>query len=146
MGKVFNYLIKEQEDKVTFNVLFYFLITFVLVRFLVYAFPAFHLFIKGIHVHHLNYGIFFLAITGYWSLINQHEGSRLKIAKIYGIGLSLTFDEFGMFFLLQDNYSVRLSYDAIIIISVIFINVIYFSNTWKKIFRKVFLGKILKVE
>jgi hypothetical protein len=144
MGKVFNYLVKEQEDKVTFNILFYFIFTFISVRFLVYAFPAFHLFIKGIHVHHLNYGIIFLAIVGYWSLVDKREKSRLKIAKIYGIGLALTFDEFGMFFLLENDYSNRISYDAIIIISVIFINIVYFSNTWKKIFKRNFFRKDIK--
>jgi hypothetical protein len=143
MGKIFNRIVKEQRDKVTFNIFFYFLITFITVRVLVYVFPALHLFIRGIHVHHLNYGIVLLVIVGYWSLVNQNNKNILKIAKIYGIGIGLTFDEFGMWFLLEDNYSVRLSYDAIIIILILFINIIYFNNFWKKIILKnlVFLKK-----
>jgi len=143
MGKIFNRIVKEQRDKVTFNIFFYFLITFITVRVLVYIFPALHLFIRGIHVHHLNYGIVLLVIVGYWSLVNQNNKNILKIAKIYGIGIGLTFDEFGMWFLLEDNYSVRLSYDAIIIILILFINIIYFNNFWKKIILKnlVFLKK-----
>jgi len=136
--KILNHSTKKQNKKITSNVLFYFLITFAIARILVYSIPSARLLIKGYHVHHLNYGIILLAIVGYWLLINQKNENRLKIAKIYGIGLGLTFDEFGMWFHLQDNYPIRLSYDAIIIISAILINIVYFDNIWRKILKKVY--------
>jgi len=146
MGKIFNYLVKKQKDKISFNILLYFLITFATARVLVYILPSFRFFIKGIHVHHLNYGIIILAIVGYWALANQKSENLLKIAKIYGIGLGLTFDEFGMWLHLENNYSMRISYDAIIIISIVFINIVYFGNIWQKIIAKniIFWKKIFK--
>lgn len=148
MGKIFDHLIKKQRDKIEFDILLYFLLTFTTTRILVDTFPAFRLLVKGIHIHHLSYGIIVLAIVGYWALINKKDRNRIRIAKLYGIGLGLTFDEFGMWLLLEDNYSVRLSYDAILIILAIFINIIYFSNIWKKIIRQnlIFLRKILKIK
>ena len=136
MGKIFHHLVKKQKSKISFNVLLYFLTTFAIVRILVYNFPSFRLFVRGIHVHHLNYGIFILAVIGYWALINKKENNLLKLAKIYGTGLGLTFDEFGMWLHLENNYSIRASYDAVIIISIIFINIVYFGNIWQKIFEK----------
>jgi hypothetical protein len=46
------------------------------------------------------------------------------------VGLGLTFDEFGMWLRLQDDYWSRLSYDAIIVISLFFINIVYFYSSW----------------
>jgi len=148
MKKIIYHLIKKQKEKVSFNIFFYFLIAFAVARISVYSIPSFHLFIKGVHIHHLNYGIFILASVGYWALINKKEKNLLRMAKIYGIGLGLTFDEFGMWLHLEDNYSMRLSYDAIIIISVMFINIVYFGNVWKKIIKKniLFWGRVLKKE
>jgi len=134
MEKIFRYHFRDKNKKITFNILLYFLITFVIARIFVYATP-WRIFIKGNHVHHLDFGIIILAIVGYWLLIDNN-GNRLKIAKLYGIGLGLTFDEFGMWFHLQDNYSIRLSYDAIIVVSIILINIIYLESIWKKIFKK----------
>jgi len=141
MWKALRRFILKHNKKVTFEILVYFLVTFIAVRILVYAFlnniiHPFYLLLRGIHIHHLNFGILILAIVGYWALANQKENRRLKIAKLYGIGLALTFDEFGMWFALSDNYWMRLSYDAIIIISAIFLNIIYFGSIWQKIIGK----------
>jgi len=48
-------------------------------------------------VHHLNYGIFLLSGVGAYLLLG-HAGSRglQTSAIIYGVGLALTFDEFGL--------------------------------------------------
>lgn len=148
MGKIFYHLIEKQRNKTSFNIFFYFLLAFAVARIVVYSIPSFHLFIKGIHVHHLSYGIFILASVGYWALVNKKEKNLLRIAKIYGIGLGLTFDEFGMWLHLEDNYSLRMSYDAIIIISIIFVNIVYFGNIWEKIIRKniTFWKKVFKKE
>ncbi len=136
MNQIFRYHRKKQNKEITFNILLYFLVTFILARILVYTTP-WRIFIKGNHIHHLDFGIIILAIVGYWLLVDDN-GHKLRISKLYGIGLGLTFDEFGMWFHLQDNYSIRLSYDAIIIISIILINIIYLEGIWKKIFKNSF--------
>jgi hypothetical protein len=92
-----------------------------------------HLYIKGYHIHHLNYGIFILAFAGILALFFQNAKNRLKIGIIYGIGMGLTFDEFGMWFKLENDYWTRLSYDAIIILSLIFASVVYFPFFWHEV-------------
>lgn len=70
------------------------------------------------HVHHLNYGIFLLCIVAGWSLFVPQRDRALKVALLgYGVGLALTFDEFGMWLHLGGGYWQRASYDAVIIIA-----------------------------
>jgi hypothetical protein len=52
--------------------------------------------VPGMHIHHYVYGIFMLAAAGYLALIFRGDRARLWIALLYGLGLGLTFDEFGM--------------------------------------------------
>ncbi|MDP9174290.1 MAG: hypothetical protein M3O30_10560 [Planctomycetota bacterium] len=103
-----------------------FIFTFVAARILVIFIMAgklppqlfFH--IKGTHVHHLNYGIFLLSLTGACLLFARPVGGWLSfIAVIYGIGLALTFDEFGMWLHLGGLYWQRASYDAVVTIAAV---------------------------
>jgi len=52
--------------------------------------------VPGMHIHHYVYGIFILAITGYLALIFKSDRATVWIALFYGLGVGLTFDEFGM--------------------------------------------------
>lgn len=52
--------------------------------------------VPGMHIHHYVYGIFILTAAGYLALIFKRERSTLWIALLYGLGVGLTFDEFGM--------------------------------------------------
>src|SRR5262245_9821719 len=52
--------------------------------------------VPGMHIHHYVYGIFILTAAGYLALIFKGERSTLWIALLYGLGVGLTFDEFGM--------------------------------------------------
>jgi hypothetical protein len=54
--------------------------------------------VPGMHIHHYVYGIFILTIAGYLALIFKSERATLWIALLYGLGVGLTFDEFGMWF------------------------------------------------
>jgi hypothetical protein len=81
--------------------------------------PDFYLHVgKGnTHVHHLNYGIFILSAVGAYLLFRRPGGRRLTCATIaYGIGLGLTFDEFGMWVHLGGSYWQGASFDAVVII------------------------------
>ncbi len=139
-------IILNKRKEIPFIIFFSFLITFVCSRLVVRGielniFPKIldiffdYVYIKEIHVHHLNFGIIILTIAGFISLIRQSNKHLYKLACLYGIGLGLTFDEFYIWFSLNDNYWNRLSYDAIIIISAIFLNIIYFKTFWKKLGR-----------
>jgi len=119
-----------------------FLITFTISRLFVYLVinkiaTNFFLVVKGVHIHHFTYGFFILAIVGLF-LILKHPPSNSKVfrwlAWFYGIGLGLATDEFGMWIRLEDEYWVRQSYDAVIIISLLLLNIAYFKQiyTWTK--------------
>lgn len=133
----------KHGQKVSFLILLSFLFTFIVAR--VYALiTAPILEISGVHIHHLNYGISLLAISGLLGFYFSNSGWRKKIIILYGVGLGLTFDEFGMWLHLEDQYWIRTSYDAIIIISLVLLNAIFFGERWIKILKFIFYhaGKI----
>jgi len=102
-----------------------FIITFIasrIVTFMIMArwIPDLYLHLGGTHVHHLNYGIFLLAAVGGYLLFAPGAGRDLRpVALIYGIGLALTFDEFGMWLHLGGYYWQRASFDAVIVVAVL---------------------------
>jgi hypothetical protein len=107
------------------GILLAFLFTFIAARVLVFlimarAIPNLYLHLRGIHVHHLNVGIVLLAMVGAWLLLRQPTGRALRWAAIaYGVGLALTFDEFGMWLHLGGSYWQRASFDAVVVIAAV---------------------------
>ena len=81
--------------------------------------PDFYFHTHGTHVHHLNYGIFILSLVGAYLLFRRPaRGWPLTSAAVaYGIGLGLTFDEFGMWVHLGGSYWQGASYDAVVVIA-----------------------------
>ena len=71
----------------------------------------------GTHVHHLNYGIFLLcAVAAVLLFARLNDKQRSVCALAYGIGMALTFDEFGMWLHLGGSYWQRASFDAVIVL------------------------------
>lgn len=147
LRKVYENIIARHERATTFIILVSFLVTFVVARLVVYLidskiFPDLYLFIGETHVHHLNYGIFLLSISGYLALVLPHRTRTWHIlAFIFGVGLGLTFDEFALWLFLQNDYYARISYEAIVVIGLILLNIVYFSKLWVGIFNFVFNRK-----
>ena len=80
--------------------------------------PNLFLFVNGTHVHHLNYGINLLSLVGLLLRLFRPKGTGLYLSTIaYGVGLALTFDEFGIWLTLGGNSNSRLTFDAILIIA-----------------------------
>jgi len=80
--------------------------------------PDLFLFVGQTHVHHLNYGIFLLCATGAATLfLDLTMRHRQWAAIAYGVGLALTFDEFGMWLHLGGSYWQRASYDAVVVVA-----------------------------
>ena len=100
-----------------------FVLTFVLARTVVLLImarriPNLYLFLHDTHVHHLNYGIFLLAVLGAWLLFGRPQGDAARrAAYAYGIAMALTFDEFGMWLHLGGSYWQRASVDAIVVVA-----------------------------
>jgi len=100
-----------------------FILTFIVSRATVLVtsldwFPNLHLQLGTTHVHHLNFGIALLTVTGGYLLFVRPTGRALgATALLYGIALGLTFDEFGMWFHLEDFYWQRASFDAVVVIA-----------------------------
>lgn len=99
-----------------------FLFTFMASRIVVYLIvsgrlPDIYLHLGGTHVHHLNFGIFLLSGVGAYLLLEKPHQKGLRWATVlYGIGLGLTFDEFGMWLHLGGSYWQRASFDAVVAI------------------------------
>lgn len=104
-------------------VLLAFVLTFItsrVVTFLIMArrMPDLYLHLGGTHVHHLNYGIFLLSGVGAYLLFATISPKQQTIAGlVYGVGLALTFDEFGMWVHLGGAYWQRASFDAIVVMT-----------------------------
>ena len=105
--------------------LFGFILTFIAARTVVllimsHRMPNMYFFLRGTHVHHLNYGIFLLAGVGAYLLFRIPTGKDLRLGALaYGIAMALTFDEFGMWLHLGGSYWQRASVDAIIIVAAV---------------------------
>jgi len=111
------------------RVLVAFLFTFLFARLLVLLImarkiPDLFLFVGGTHVHHLNYGIVLLAFVGGYLLFNPGSDRRW-ICWLYGIGMGLTFDEFGMWLHLGGSYWQRASVDATIVVAALLAFIAY---------------------
>ncbi len=142
--------IKRQKEGISFVIFSFFLLTFVVSRLWVYLAvknivpDSITENIEGVHIHHFAYGVVIVCLVGYFSLVlpaRYFNLWKLKLAGLFGIGLGWTFDEFGMWLRLKDDYWLRQSYDAIIVLSVIFINIIYLANFWKRTVSKIFRRK-----
>jgi hypothetical protein len=111
--------------------LFGFILTFIAARTLVllimsHRMPNLYFFLRGTHVHHLNYGIFLLAGVGAYLLLGARSFHALQIAAlVYGAAMALTFDEFGMWLHLGGSYWQRASVDAIIIVAAVLAFIAY---------------------
>ena len=104
-----------------------FLLTFVTARILVILImtrriPDMFLHAHGTHIHHLNYGIFVLSAVGALLVFDTHASNTMRklCAVLYGFGMALTFDEFGMWLHLGGSYWQRGSFDAVVVLLSIF--------------------------
>jgi len=136
--------IKRQKEGIPFVIFAFFLLTFVFSRFWVYLSikglvpESLTENVHGVHIHHFAWGVLLICLVGFLALTLPQEYLnflKVKLAAAFGIGLGLTFDEFGMWLRLEDEYWLRQSYDAIIVVSIILINIIYFPKLWKRIGR-----------
>ena len=134
-------LVYDRRRETTFWMLAAFVPTFLVARLLVYADPSLFLNVRGTHIHHFTYGFFLLAAVGYVAIAYPDKPRRF-LAFVYGIGLALAADEFGMWLRLRDQYDARHSYDAILAIGTFLIGVVYFADFFSRAAR--YLRQLLR--
>ena len=136
---------EETPDRLARRALFSFALTFILSRAVVFLImsrriPNLFLFLQGTHVHHLNYGIFLLAVVGGYTLFRRPDGRAAEIAALaYGFALGLTFDEFGMWLHLGGSYWQRASVDAVIVVAAL-IGLVAFAPSLERLESRHFWG------
>jgi hypothetical protein len=119
------HIIRLNVHKLARFALFGFIVTFIVARACVLMIMSgtihnFYFFLQGTHVHHLNYGIFLLAVVGGFGVFRRPVGRPAEItALLYGVAMALTFDEFGMWLHLGGSYWQRASVDAVILVAAI---------------------------
>src|SRR5881275_2176619 len=115
-----------------------FLLTFVASRTLVILImtrrmPNLFLHAGGTHVHHLNYGIFLLSLSGAVLLFAPFPREKRGLwALLYGLAMGLTFDEFGMWLNLGGSYWQRASFDGVIVVLSVFALIAFFPR-WERL-------------
>jgi hypothetical protein len=129
-------LIGDRRDRITFWVLAGFLPTFVVARLLVHADPRLFVHIHGTHVHHFIWGIIVLAAVGFISIASERP-ARFWLAFFYGVGLALSFDEFGMWLRLTTNYNLDQSEDVMVGILTVLIVIVYVVDWLRRAYRYV---------
>jgi hypothetical protein len=147
--KTFHHLITARRKELPFIVLFAFISTFLLARFVVYLIfneiltPTLfnYVSLRGevIHIHHLSYGIVLMSIISFLSIALPHIYQKRPhtFSYLYGLSLGLIVDEFALWLQLEDNYYDRLSYDAFITVSAILLLTVYFPEFWKWVHTRV---------
>jgi|SRR5690242_9833784 len=139
---------RETAHKLARRALFSFIVTFVLARVLVFLImsrrmPNLYLFLGGTHVHHLNYGIFLMAVVCGYSVFRRPVGRPAEItALLYGVAMGLTFDEFGMWLHLGGSYWQRASVDMVIVIAALF-GLIAFARSLKRFESRHFRASVI---
>lgn len=114
-----------------------FLLTFIAARALVILImtrrmPDLFFHLGGTHVHHLNYGIFLLStVAGVLLFAPLNAAQRNLSAVVYGVGMALTFDEFGMWLHLGGSYWQRASFDAVIVLLSL-LGLLAFAPRWDR--------------
>jgi len=114
---------ENETDRLARRALLAFVLTFIASRTMVFLVmsqrvPNLYFFLRGTHVHHLNYGIFLLAAVAGYQLFARPSGQAARLgAWAYGIAMGLTFDEFGMWLHLGGSYWQRASVDAVIVVA-----------------------------
>lgn len=129
---------KKERKEIPFTIFVGFWSTYVFVRILLFLFPNLATIFDEIHIHHFSYGIIILSLVGFYSLVMNPHGRKLfKTAFVFGIGLAMTYDEFGMWLKLTDVGVARYGIVAISLITFAFVSILYLDQHWKKAAQKI---------
>ena len=84
----------------------------------------------GIHVHHFSYGIVLLAVVGYFAMYGFYFPRIIGL--VYGFGLFLVADEFGMWLKLREDEPDSLRQTGNITVAVVLLFILVVKYIRKK--------------
>jgi CRP-like cAMP-binding protein len=82
------------------------------------------------HIHHFNYGLILVAVTGLLALSPTSRRSLRSLSMAFGLGCGLVFDEFALFWNLNPDYSQGLSLISSALAFVVLLQLVYFRRLW----------------
>jgi CRP-like cAMP-binding protein len=88
------------------------------------------------HVHHFNYGMILVGLSGLAALFPFGRRALRLLAFAFGCGLGLIFDEFALIWNLNPEYAQSLSLIAAAIAAAVLVQVTYFRTFWMAIARR----------
>ncbi|HKD49531.1 MAG TPA: hypothetical protein VKB90_01975 [Candidatus Acidoferrum sp.] len=154
IGELFHKHVQDRPKRRLFLAAVGFFCTLAFARGAAYAagrgIPPFHyVYIHGIHVHHLVWGILLLLVVGFGWLIEIGTGTRGSslfasrlMSLLYGIAVALTLDEFALWLNLEDRVywtrEGRASLDALLLFGAALLIGIWGKDFLKALPRELF--------
>jgi CRP-like cAMP-binding protein len=141
-------LVVEREQDPAFWVLTGFLLALLCARLVVGTIITFNLQQKlfalipsatgwnPVHVHHFNYGIALMVATGVVAFLPIGRRHLRPLALLLGVGLGLVVDEFALLWKLHPDYYQRESYVAIVVTTLLLLQLIYFRDHYLALLRR----------
>lgn len=130
---MFKRLRPPPDATIPFLVLISFLVWFSVSRLFVYIFPQTQIMVDGIHVHHFAFGVIALSALAFIFLAYpMSHRARLRLTIPLGVALAFAYDEYAIWFTFGGSYYDRHSYDAVLVIVLILLNLTYFPHFWAR--------------
>src|SRR4051812_3662241 len=115
-----------------------FVLTITIARTVSLYWPWFHVDIyQGVRIHHYVYGIFLLTVSGYLALLFKGPRATAWIACLYGLGVGLTFDEFGFWINLNGGRGVRWHTGGLALVGALFFISVAVPAIYSKLRRRI---------
>jgi CRP-like cAMP-binding protein len=149
---MFRRLVVQQGAEPPFWMLVGFVVSLGLARLTVAFILHFHLehqlfaLVKGatdpnpMHVHHFNYGLVLIGVSGLAALFPFGRRALRVLALAFGFGCGLVFDEFALFWNLNPEYAQTASLVAAAAAAGVLVQLVWFRQFWAALARRALLG------
>jgi CRP-like cAMP-binding protein len=151
-GAMFRRLVVQKGAEPPFWMLVGFVVSLGLARLTVFFILHFHLehqlfaLVKDpndpnpMHVHHFNYGLVLIGLSGLAALFPFGRRALRLLALAFGFGCGLVFDEFALFWNLNPEYAQAASLVAAAAAAAVLVQLVWFRRFWAAVARRAFLA------
>jgi len=91
------------------------------------------------HVHHFNYGLVLIGLSGLAGLVPFGRRLLRVLAVTFGVGCGLVFDEFALFWNLNPEYAQTASLVAAAVAAAVLVQLTWFRRFWGALARRAWL-------